>query len=226
MMKHRLNLEDKDGDNLVKKFTKIPEEVTNLDCSLSWLNKKKSDDLILGFSNLSNNIKHINLSSNMICCINIDELAKIFSSIPEHITSINLSKNGMDTFELEDLRILDNTLSSLKTIYLSSDEIAKISVKQDSNQRYKSIGAIFPNVKDVIFVGNDGRERINDKNDHAVRRYNNAKKLHLKNESPSLREQASFLIWKKRPPTENSPVKLKYSGDELGVERWNRKQCP
>ena len=222
-MSFKLNIGDKTGSGFIQEFEKIPESTSRLDCSLNDLYKKSVDDL-KAFSKTPRHVEHINLRHNIICAMGVEKLLTLFSSIPSTVESINISENGIDTLDEGRLFALKDPLRNIKTIYLSSSEISKISCSEAPEAKLRSIGNIFPNVKNVVFINNYGCESINDKNDHVLRRFQNTRKLFIKSEIPSLQEQTAYLVEKKHLPKKYLPEEMRDLCESLGADRYNLKK--
>lgn len=221
---HKIECKGKTLDSLKQEIAAIPSKATSIDFSLNDLYCKayQCEDLVVVFSQISNHVTHIDLGYNVLCARKPQELARIFSSFPSHISSLALNDNGINTWTVEDINILSNSLVHLKTIYLSSIEVAKLK----HTQPLLKIGVIFPNVTDVILLDSYGNETINDKNEHATRRANNARSLGVKAEVPSLKNQAAFFLEKttghsqKQIIKQNTPEELHDLGKTLGALRY------
>lgn len=178
-------LHNQHSDELAIAFTGIPPSVTFLDLSINGLRKKKAADLAIVFANLPVSITSLDLSVNNFYKKGI-ELASIFASIPMQITTLNLSGNRFNKLSLAEIKLLENSLPYLRTVYLSHDEVMHMSSEQRG-----AFSAILSQVENVILVDIKGNE-LGGTDLRA--KANLARKLGFKTAVPSLLSQCTFFV--------------------------------
>ncbi len=221
-MTYRINFYCYTGKELVQKFKEMPQDTEVLDLSDFLFTKNSVDDL-RNFTLAPASLKSINLSNTGLNLLTAEKLTALFLSISRtSVESLNISNNSLDSINDNILASLEGTLGNLKLVYLGQGD-TKTTDNNRNEKRLRAIGAIFPNVVQIIFLDHLGYEIFHGLNDTPLRRVNNARKFYLFNHIPSLVFQTAYTIEKNKLAKNSLPQELIDLCDSVGINNYKYK---
>jgi len=153
---HLKKLSGKSGDEFLKKFTDVPENVSELDLKLNELDSQSNNDLKAAFAIIKQSVCKLGLASTdlFLRCVQAGgdpipdaatNLREIFGVLPKSIIQIDISKNFRG-FPNALVQALSAIPTHIETINLARNGINGVTVEQ-----LDSLKNCFPKVTSVYF---------------------------------------------------------------------------
>ncbi|PWY53872.1 hypothetical protein DGG96_20050 [Legionella qingyii] len=122
----------------------------SLNMSYNKLDRKSEEELETLCAAFPANLEHLDLSNN-----NLGSKINLIRKLPKNITSLNISDNDIGQLAVEEIYNLKSSLTHLQTLYISIDELTKMSPKQK-----KAWESILSPINKVVFLDSSEREVI------------------------------------------------------------------
>jgi Leucine Rich repeat len=149
---------NKFNDNMIKEglinsLRDLDPRVKYLDLSANQFDKCDSAFLIQMARSIPVTVEFLDLSFNDLAKLDIDVLVAFFRALPTTIQTLNLSHNELGKMPIENIMCINNALSSLKEIDISSNYLEKLGI-------FTNVARIFTDSGKIIISYREKKEEL------------------------------------------------------------------